>query len=182
MQFPTSLIPLAPTSYDAFFAYLGDQLKDNGQGGTPLFQPMPRAQSTLAPERAAAFRLALDTPLGQPGWRRAWIAVGADGIRGHIDLRARPEPHAQHRSMLGMGVHRDWRGKGLGRRLVALAVQWAHAQDGLDWIDLEVLSVNTPARQLYLATGFVQTGEHADMFRIDGEPHGYTYMSHALRR
>ncbi|MBA5605412.1 GNAT family N-acetyltransferase [Duganella sp. FT3S] len=182
MPVPTSLIPLGPVNYDAFFAYLADQLKDNGQGGTPLFQPMSRAQRTLAPERAAAFRQALETPLGQPGWRRAWIAVGPEGIRGHVDLRARPEPHAEHRSMLGMGVHRDWRRTGLGRRLVGLAVQWAGAQDGLDWIDLEVLSVNAPARQLYLATGFVQTGEHVDMFRIDGEPHGYTYMSHALRR
>lgn len=57
----------------------------------------------------------------------------------------------------------------------------ALAQDGLDWIDLELLSVNAPARRLYLATGFVQTGEQADMFRIDGEQHGYTFMSRPLR-
>lgn len=181
MPFGTSVIPLSPATYDAFFAYLNDQLKDNGQGGTPLFQPMSRVLPTLAPERAAAFRQALETPLGQPGWRRAWIAVGPEGIRGHIDLRARPEPHAQHRCLLGMGVHRGWRGAGLGRRLVGMAVQWATAQDGLDWIDLELLSVNAPARRLYLATGFVQTGEQADMFRIDGEQHGYTFMSRPLR-
>jgi hypothetical protein len=39
MSQSTSIVPLAPATYEAFFAYLNDQLKDNGQGGTPLFQP-----------------------------------------------------------------------------------------------------------------------------------------------
>jgi ribosomal protein S18 acetylase RimI-like enzyme len=45
------------------------------------------------------------------------------------------------------------------------------------WIDLEVLAGNLPARGLYRKAGFVQTGEIADMFRIDGESLGYVFMS-----
>lgn len=40
-----------------------------------------------------------------------------------------------------------------------------------------MLSVNAPARRLYARCGFVQVGELADMFRIDGEALGYTFMA-----
>ncbi|MCE3605487.1 GNAT family N-acetyltransferase [Massilia sp. P8910] len=167
---------------DAFFVYLNDHLRDNGSGTTALFMPMPRAASRFGPEREAAFRKALGIALGQPGWRRLWLAIDAQGgIAGHIDLRARPEGACAHRTLLGMGVHRDARKQGLGARLIDLAATWAAGEAGLDWIDLEVLSVNAAARQLYGRCGFVQTGDIADMFRIDGEALAYTFMSRRLR-
>ena len=55
-------------------------------------------------------------------------------------------------------------------------MDWARKQ-GLEWVDLEVLSTNEPARALYRGCGFRQTGEIADMFRIDGEQLAYTLMS-----
>ncbi|NHZ95042.1 GNAT family N-acetyltransferase [Massilia sp. CCM 8734] len=174
--------PAASDDLEAFFAYLNDHLRDNGSGATALFMPMPRAASRFGPERETAFRHAFASALGQPGWRRLWLAHDSDGaIRGHIDLRARPEGACTHRALLGMGVHRDARQQGLGGRLVAVAAAWAASEAVLDWIDLEVLSVNLPARQLYARCGFVQTGETADMFRIDGEALAYTFMSLALR-
>lgn len=167
---------------DRFFAYLDDHLVDNGSGATALFMPMPRAASRFGAERESAFRAAFATALGQPGWRRLWLAFDAQGgIAGHIDLRARPEGTAAHRALLGMGVHRDARKQGLGARLIDSAAAWATNDAALDWIDLEVLSVNLPARQLYARCGFVQTGETADMFRIDGESLAYTFMTRKLR-
>jgi len=161
----------------ALFVYLDDHLGDNGRNGTPLFQPMPRAESFFPVEKRAGFVLGLGTAFAEPGWRRGWIAVDAGGaICGHIDLRARPERTAVHRCLLGMGVHRDWRAQGLGVRLLDTALTWADAQ-GLAWVDLEVLSNNLPARRLYARSGFVQTGEIADLFRIDGEQHGYVFMT-----
>ena len=80
------------------------------------------------------------------------------------------------RDRLGMGVHRLAPRQGLGRVLLASAMDWARKQ-GLEWVDLEVLSINEPARALYRAGGFRQTGEIADMFRIDGEQLAYTLMS-----
>ena len=172
----------ASDDLDRFFAYLDDHLRDNGSGATALFMPMPRAASRFGPERESAFRSAFGTPFGQPGWRRLWLAVDAHGaIAGHVDLRARPEGACAHRALLGMGVHRDARKQGLGARLIGVAAAWAANEASLDWIDLEVLSVNVPARQLYARCGFVQTGETADMFRIDGEALAYTFMSLALR-
>jgi RimJ/RimL family protein N-acetyltransferase len=165
----------------AFFAYLDDHLADNGRNGAALFQPMARAESRFPDDKKAGFTRGLATPLGQPGWRRAWIAVDKDGaIAGHVDLRARPEPAAAHRALLGMGVRRDWRRQGLGLRLIASATAWARADAGLGWIDLEVLSANEAARKLYQHAGFVLIGELQDMFRIDGMQHAYTLMTRQL--
>jgi len=165
----------------AFFPYLADQLSDNGQHGNPLFQPMPRGQGGVPPGRIEAFTRGMATPLSQPGWRRLWLALDGDAIVGHVDLRARPEAEAAHRCILGMGVHRDARRLGLGMALLNVAIDWAAANPALDWLDLEVLSVNTPARALYRKRGFVQTGETPDLLRIDGERHGYASMTLPLR-
>ncbi|WP_093555314.1 GNAT family N-acetyltransferase [Pseudoduganella namucuonensis] len=172
---------LTADDLSGFFTYLNDHLKDNGLDGAPLFQPLPRRQEFPA-DKAAAFSKALEVPLHKPGWRRAWIATGHDGILGHIDLRARGEGGTAHRALLGMGVHRLARRQGLGRVLVASALAWARSATALEWIDLEVLSVNEPARALYRQCGFRQTGEIEDMFRIDGERLAYTLMSLKLAR
>jgi len=166
----------------ALFAYLNDHLSDNGKDGTALFQPLPRGASRFPAEKEAAFRAGLAAPLGQPGWRRALIALAEDGaIAGHIDLRARPEAAAAHRAMLGMGVDRKHRQRGLGAQLIDAAVAWALADTAIEWIDLEVLSTNAAARQLYARTGFTTVGEIADMFRIDGEQLAYSYMARRIR-
>ena len=166
------------TDLAALFAYLNDHLADNGKDGAPLFQPMARSESRLPLEKEASFVTGLGTPFGEAGWRRVWLALDAAGaVAGHIDLRARPERPAAHRAMLGMGVHRDHRRQGLGARLIEAAAAWARTEAVIDWIDLEVLSVNRPARELYERTGFAIVGEIADMFRIDGETLAYTFMT-----
>lgn len=174
--------PLLRTELAAFFAYLNDHLADNGKDGAPLFQPMPRSASRLPAEKEASFITGLETALDAPGWRRVWVAVDDTlAIMGHVDLRARPESAAAHRALLGMGVHREARRQGLGQRLIEAAVVWAREEAALDWIDLEVLSVNAPARRLYERSDFHVTGEHADLFRIDGEQLGFIYMTRYLR-
>ncbi|MYN47160.1 GNAT family N-acetyltransferase [Pseudoduganella sp. FT93W] len=170
--------PVGAQEFDDFLRYLNDHLSDNGASGQPYFQPMSRSQSRIPAELAQAFRQGLELPLGAPGWRRLWVAQAADGRPlGHIDLRARPEPPAAHRCLLGMGVDRKARRMGLGQLLINHARQWARSEAGLEWIDLQVLSVNLPAIQLYQRCGFVMTGELHDMFRIDGLSLAFTSMS-----
>ncbi|MEH6437456.1 GNAT family N-acetyltransferase [Massilia sp. DD77] len=168
----------------ALFAYLGEQLLENGRDGMALFQPMARTDDPLVPEpMRARFTAGMATPLDEPGWRRVWIALDAHGaIAGHIDLRAHAEAEAAHRAVLGMGVHRGHRRHGLGARLVDAALSWARATPTLAWVDLDVLSANTAARRLYERTGFVQIGEIADLYRIDGESIGSVMMSCRLHR
>jgi len=175
---PAGTADLAP-----FFAYLDDHLRDNGADGTPLFQPTAPGQPRLPAGLRVAFIKGLDIPVGQPGWRRLWLAIDTYGdIAGHIDLRARPEPAATHRAMLGMGVHRVWRRRGLGRCLLATAAGWARGATGIAWIDLEVLSDNLPACELYARAGFTTVARVADMLRIAGASHDLSYMTFRLRQ
>jgi ribosomal protein S18 acetylase RimI-like enzyme len=174
--------PADAADLPAFFVYLDDHLRDNGKDGTPLFQPLSRAQSQLPPGLKVSFVEGVAILVGEPRWRRLWLALDPRGsIAGHIDLRARPEPLARHRAMLGMGVHRTWRRRGLGAQLLASAVDWARQQDNLKWIDLEVLSENQPAVALYLRSGFTMTARIADMLQIDGVSQDLSYMTRALR-
>lgn len=173
--------PVERDDLPALFVYLDDHLRDNGRDGTPLFQPMARADSAFPVDKRAAFVTGMTAAVGEPGWRRAWFALDGEGlIRGHVDLRARPERAARHRCLLGMGVHRACRRQGLGARLLAHALDWARSQEQLDWVDLEVIASNLPARRLYERNGFVFAGELPDLFRIDGEQLGYVYMTHRL--
>ncbi len=172
------IVPAGVEQLPAFFVYLNAHLGENGADGF-LFQPLARG-SKFPPEREQAFTKALAAPLNQAGWRRLLLAMDGTTIAGHIDLRLRPDAASAHRCLLGMGVRSAYRKAGLGQALIEAAIAWAREHTHLAWIDLEVLSENMPARRLYQRMGFVQTGEIADMFRIEGQQLGYTYMSRAL--
>ncbi|HEY4187913.1 MAG TPA: GNAT family N-acetyltransferase [Polyangia bacterium] len=167
---------------NAFLGYLEDQLNDNGRNGTPLFQPQSRQETGMDAEKAALFHAGLDTPIGQARWRRAWGAFDPRGlIIGHIDLRAHADSCTAHRALLGMGVHRDHRGRGLGRSLIEFVIGWALRSTALDWIDLDLLAGNVPAERLYRSAGFEEVGAIPDMFRIDGQSVRRVLMSKRLR-
>jgi len=179
---PPSIRALQVADLDAFFAYLEDQLKDNGKNGLPLFHPYSRHTPWRASEKEELFRMGIVAPLGAPGWRRAWVAFDEHGApAGHVDLRALPEPSTAHRSLLGMGVHRDHRRRGLGRALVEHAIAWAVHQTELEWIDLSVLGGNVAAERLYQRCGFQRVATLVDKFRIDGESVDDVLMTRRLR-
>lgn len=168
------------SGFDQFFQYLNDHLGDNGEHGL-YFQPVARSDSSFLPEKEKAFRAGLGVPVGNPGWRKAWIARGLNNeIVGHIDLRGHPERFAPHRCLLGMGVHRDHRRRGYGSQLLGHAERWAVAATSLQWIDLQVLSNNAPAVDLYHRAGFTKIGEIEEMFIIDGKHFSYTLMAKQL--
>lgn len=54
-----SICPLDPRDFDAFAVYLNLHLQENGGPESGHFQPLARHHSVFAPERAAAFRQAL---------------------------------------------------------------------------------------------------------------------------
>jgi RimJ/RimL family protein N-acetyltransferase len=175
--------PVAPGDLDALLAYLEEQMKENGTNGVPLFQPYGRATPWRASEKAAPFRDGLATALGAPGWRRVWAAYDEAGAPvGHVDLRAHGEPSTAHRCLLGLGVHRAHRRRGLGHALVQHAVAWATREPTLDWVDLSFLGGNAAAERLYLRAGFLRVATVPDKFRIDGESVDDVLMTLRLRR
>jgi hypothetical protein len=84
-QHVLTIRPATPDDLPALFAYLGEQLAENGRDGL-LFQPMTPAADVPDAMRER-FTTGVMTPVGQPGWRHVWIALDEDGaIAGHIDL------------------------------------------------------------------------------------------------
>jgi ribosomal protein S18 acetylase RimI-like enzyme len=179
---PYEIVPLHADLFPAFKAYLNDHLSDNGAGTTPLFQPLARADCHFPDDRAETFKRALAEATDGAAWRRAWVAITPQGsLVGHVDLRSHALPYMSHRCLLGMGVDRIQRRAGLGGRLIQVAMAWAIEQDWLDWIDLQVISSNTAAANLYRKSGFIQTGATSDLFRFDGCSVGLDSMALRLR-
>jgi len=163
--------------------YLGDFTRDNGADGAPLFQPQARGAEWHAAERMEMMARTIEAPVGGRNWRRFWLALDGEGaIAGHVDLRALPDPYTPHRALLGLGVHRDHRRRGLGRFLLRVARDWALAQSQLEWVDLDVLAANRVAWGLYVEAGFTPVATFTDKFRIDGESIDEIHMTMALAR
>ena len=60
-----------------------------------------------------------------------------------LDLLGSNVPSGLHRCILMMGVQSRSRKLGLGRKTLSFAAKWAK-ENGLKYIDLGVLSTNTP--------------------------------------
>jgi len=87
-----------------------------------------------------------------------FIAVtGDERVVGWCDIASKTLKGFTHVGRLGMGVHRDFRGRGIGRRLLVASLEMAK-QNGLERVELEVFASNLPAIQLYEKAGFVVEG------------------------
>src|SRR6266513_5430486 len=80
-----------------------------------------------------------------------------DVVVGWCDIVRNPREGFRHVGRLGMGLLAGYRGRGLGRQLVAQAVRAAR-QAGIERVELEVFASNERAIALYRALGFVTEG------------------------
>jgi RimJ/RimL family protein N-acetyltransferase len=65
---------------------------------------------------------------------------------------------------LGMLVDRQWRGRGIGSRLLGSAIAWSRGQ-GLHKLSLDVFPANAAAIRLYRKCGFVEEGRRVRHYR-----------------
>jgi len=83
-------------------------------------------------------------------WCVGWVATDGRDLVGDLTIFdiERDDPE------LGMIVAATHRRRGIGRALLACAIEWAHA-NGKPALRLRVFPDNEPARELYRASGFV---------------------------
>jgi ribosomal protein S18 acetylase RimI-like enzyme len=95
------------------------------------------------------------------------VAEDAGQIVGWCDVRRETVPTYAHEGMLGMGLLPDYRGHGLGERLMRTTLEAArHA--GFERISLSVYAQNTRAIALYRKLGFVHEGTRVRGRKVDG--------------
>lgn len=94
-------------------------------------------------------------------------AVSDSRVIGWCDISPMERAVFAHRGSLGMGVIREFRGKGMGRRLIEVSLGAARAK-GLMRIDLEVREDNVPAVSLYKRMGFMVEGVKRNAYYVDG--------------
>lgn len=169
---------LAEGMSEEFFQYLEQHIAENGQEGNIVFLPLSKDQSTLSDALKEKFLEGMHKPYGENGWRKAWIATHANNqIIGHIDIRSHNQPNAEHRVLLGMGVHSQYRNHKIGQQLLQTVIDYCRNHPKIAWLDLEMMANNHPAKKLYEKMGFEIIGEVKDMFRIDQNTYDYTSMT-----
>jgi len=86
-----------------------------------------------------------------------FVAEDDDRVVGWCDVTPRQEPGSSRVGHLGMGLLREYRGQGIGYRILDYTVREAFGK-GLTRIDLEVFSSNQAAIGLYRRYGFTIEG------------------------
>jgi RimJ/RimL family protein N-acetyltransferase len=95
------------------------------------------------------------------------VALNKGEVVGWCDVRRHHWPAHAHCGTLGMGVLPEYRGKGLGRRLMETVLAAAHAE-GFVRVELMAHTDNLRAIALYEKLGFVHEGVTRDSVCIDG--------------
>lgn len=116
----------------------------------------------FAPEQTRAFlKFVADHSLSQV------VAVANGLIVGWCDVVPKGPRGFSHVGVLGMGVRREWRRHGVGRRLLEDCLVLARAA-GLEKIELEVFSDNAGAIALYESHGFTREGLKVRSRKLEG--------------
>jgi putative acetyltransferase len=98
-----------------------------------------------------------------------FVAEGSDReVIGRMSLARDSHPASAHVADLGLMVAKDARGRGVGRALLAAAVEWA-GDSGIRKLELHVFPWNEPAIKLYERFGFEQEGYRKAHYRRSGE-------------
>jgi GNAT superfamily N-acetyltransferase len=109
------------------------------------------------------------------GEAAVWVARRADGeLAGTVGLALPDKPNSRHRAeLVKLMVHRDGRGRGLGRALLTTAER-AAAEAGITLLHLDT-ETDSPAESLYASAGWTRVGAIPDYaLTPTGEPHPTT--------
>jgi ribosomal protein S18 acetylase RimI-like enzyme len=96
------------------------------------------------------------------------IAVENEQVVGWCDIIPMKGVDFAHCGVLGMGVHKDYRGQGIGSALLESTIDKAK-EYGLERVELEVYTTNTVAIELYLKKGFKVEGVKRRARKLDGK-------------
>lgn len=109
------------------------------------------------------------------------VAMNDSTVVGWCDIVPYSLEGFRHRAAMGMGLHRDFRGQGIGERLLRAALTAAEKR-GLERIELEVYASNEPAIRLYEKVGFAREGVRVKARKLDGVYYDLVMMAMFMNR
>jgi RimJ/RimL family protein N-acetyltransferase len=95
------------------------------------------------------------------------VALDGDRVVGWCDVIPRDRPTTRHCGSLGMGLLPEWRGRGVGRRLIERTLEAARAFP-LARVELAVRADNAGAMAVYRRVGFEEEGRRRRAMLVDG--------------
>jgi len=125
-------VPFEAANADGFRSLVADTLREFD------FEPDPELDSDL------------DHPQGT--YAALWVAVDGDSVVGSVALRDLGSGAVQLKRMY---LRPGERGRGLGRQLLGVALDWARAHD-MSVVRLDTSDRMVAAQRLYEANGFVR--------------------------
>ncbi len=96
------------------------------------------------------------------------IALDGETIVGNAILERNKVLRYSHRAELSITVLRDFWGRGIGKKLMSMLLDFAKEHD-IEIIYLEVRSDNVRAISLYTSFGFEKIGTYRNFFKINGK-------------
>lgn len=96
-----------------------------------------------------------------------FVALQGKEVVGWCDISPMRREGFTHCGELGMGVHKDFRRRGIGTELIERTLADAKAK-GLERVELEVFASNAPAIRLYEKIGFAVEGVKKKGRKLDG--------------
>ncbi|WP_438302818.1 GNAT family N-acetyltransferase [Streptomyces sp. HUAS TT11] len=164
----TAIAALSGTEVLARAEGLAELLTDSVHGGASIgfLAPLERSEA-VAWWRARAAAV-------EAGGLAVWVAHEGDRVLGTVGLAFPDKANSRHRAeLVKLMVHREARGRGLGRRLLAAAEQGAAAA-GITLLHLDTETGST-AEALYGSAGWTRLGAIPDYAATPaGLPHPTT--------
>ncbi len=84
---------------------------------------------------------------------------------GILDFGSYKNEKMKHRALLGISLHNNFRGEGIGELFFEVLFTLARKIPNLDGLELSVMSDNLIARKLYKKVGFIEIGNNPKAFR-----------------
>jgi ribosomal protein S18 acetylase RimI-like enzyme len=103
------------------------------------------------------------------------VATTADRVVGWCDVNPNERPTMRHGGVLGIGLLGEYRGRGLGEKLMLMTLEAAHTF-GLTRVELSVRHDNARALRLYRKVGFEIEGQKRRAVLVDGVYHDLIFM------
>ena len=86
------------------------------------------------------------------------LAIASGTIIGSLGFENGRFRRIAHRGSFGIGVRKQWRGRGIGTALLRTFLDWAEANPVIEKVCLEVFATNERAIRLYKKLGFAEQG------------------------